>query len=164
MSSGVGALAQGVSGVTPGEVRARIQRDMERLNPRARWRYRAALRRLMREAEATDDVEAPLAPARRLTMSEILALALGVGAFGAGMAFIGDPATALAAAATACLAALVIGGPRADDDAVHDVDGVDLPPEADPAAMAFALHLAAMAESRRAYYVGEDPRAAAQRG
>jgi hypothetical protein len=156
---------RGAAGPTAEDVRARIRRDMERLNPRARWRYRAALRRLMREAEgaqATGRLPARL----HLSAAEMLALVIAASVFVAVLGVGRNPAAAAVAAVACGLAARLLAAPAGPKHGASDaLDVVGLPPEGDPAMIAYELHLAAMAESRRAYYVGgaPDARSAAER-
>jgi hypothetical protein len=111
----------------------------------------------MREAEG---VRAPgrLPPRLHLSAAEMLALVIAAAVFVAILGVGRNPAAAAAAAIVCGLAARLLAapaGPKRGADEALDV--VDLPPEGDPALTAYGLHLAAMAESRRAYYVGGAP-------
>lgn len=155
------ARPTGAAGPTAEDVRGRIRRDIERLNPRARWRYRAALRRLMRHAEQEERARARihLPPRLHLSVTEMLAMAAAVGAFAAVATLNGDVALAALSAIMAGLAALAMAGAPARDGVEDALDVVDAPPQGNPATTALALHVAAMAESRHAYYVGDPPAA-----
>lgn len=151
----------GAADPTAEDVRGRIRRDLERLNPRARMRYRMALRRLMRHAEDEERGRARIRLSSRLhlTVTETLALTAAVGAFAAVAMLMGDLALAGLSAIMAGLAALAMAD-APDPDGVEDArDVIDAPPQGDPARTALALHVAAMAESRHAYYVGQPPSA-----
>jgi len=153
------AKSGGAADPTAEDVRGRIRRDLERLNPRARMRYRTALRRLMRRAQDEEQGRARFRLSSRLhlTVTETLALAAAIGAFTAVAMLWGDVALASLASLMAGLAALAMGD-APDRDGVEDArDVIDAPPQGDPARTALALHVAAMAESRHAYYVGQPP-------
>lgn len=148
---------RGAADPTAEDVRARIRRDIERLNPRARWRYRAALRRLMRQAEQAR-VRRHLPPRLHMAINEILAAAVAFGAFASVVVFGGSLVLATLAAGGGAMLALLLASPAGRAGIDDALDVVDLPPDGDPAATAFALHLGAMAQSRHAYYVGDPER------
>jgi hypothetical protein len=129
-------------------VEERVARDYRALTPAAQERYRAALRASVRAAKmgrpATGDAEA------------ISAGDLGIGA----LATIG---VGLISITVGPMAGVVLGGAaltamaaarRADEDgdALAAAASGDLTLE-----KALELHLAAMAQSRRAYYLAENP-------
>ncbi len=130
------------------DARAMIRADLERLGGPARARYRAALRRLLREAR---DERGPARQARTdITQEDMAMLAVG-GLAVATAAILGGPAAgALAGACAAGALALAMirgesGAPRPAPRFLEDDH---------PAAMAISLHRAALAESRRDYYAG----------
>lgn len=126
-------------------IRARIRGDLLRLPPAARWRYRAALRHLMREAEkeATPPPVARPEPRFEIAVAMSMGVAAGVWALG-----LSPNATLGVATAVLGLSTLWVLAEAATARPV-----VPWRPEPqDPAARALSLHLAALAQSRREYY------------
>ena len=130
-------------------VEERVARDFQTLNPAAQQRYRAALRAQMRDAQrgpslnvAADAADVGVA---LLAMTSVVLVAIALGL--------------LAAAMLGGVALAVIIGARRREGQDHA-----LPQEAGGlgAERVMALHLAAMAQSRRAYYLHESAAGAQQ--
>jgi hypothetical protein len=130
-------------------VEARVARDFQTLNPAAQQRYRAALRAQMRAVRH----DAPAEP--------------GSAYGGSGIALLAVATVALVAVAIGVIGAMVLGlvalaviaGSRSEDAAADPVAGG---PGALAAERVMEMHLAAMAQSRRAYYLDESAAGAAR--
>jgi hypothetical protein len=127
-------------------VEERVARDYRSLTPAAQERYRAALRASVRAAKAAQAGDAPVVGAGDLGIGALATIGVGlisitVGPM-AGVVLGGAALTAMAAARRA----------EEDGDALAAAASGDLTVE-----KALELHLAAMAQSRRAYYLAENP-------
>jgi hypothetical protein len=131
-------------------VEARVARDFQTLTPAAQERYRAALRAQMRAAPCG----APADPS--------------TAAGGLGIALLAVATVALVAVALGVVAAAVLGvvGLAVMAGARREEGAAATPISGAPGAMAservMAMHLAAMAQSRRAYYLDESAAGAQQ--
>lgn len=127
-------------------IEERVARDFHSLNPAARQRYRAALRAGLRRAREERPDSGAAASGVDVGFGALAAIGVGLVAMTigpmAGVVFGGTALTAMAAARK---------GEEDADALFADSSG------AAGVEKALELHLAAMAESRRSYYLAENP-------
>jgi hypothetical protein len=129
-------------------IEERVARDFGSLTPAAKQRYRAALRAGLRRAQAerSEGSEAISAFGGEVGFGALAALGVGLVAMTigpmAGMVLGGTALTAFAAAR------------KGEEDADAVLAGANAALDIE---RALELHLAAMAQSRRAYYLAENP-------